>query len=456
MPKVLKFGGTSVGSVDAIRRCIAILGSAPRGSIAVFSAFSGVTDLLSEAVDCAISDYPRAITKIETIKINALNFIKELTIEASYLEQVINEVGLIISELGELIESINFLRECYPTARDSVLAKGELISSKIIHYALLSSGINSFFADARDFIATDTNYGSAKPNFDTIDVKITGHICDKLSRGKYAIAVTQGFIGRSSDQKTSTLGRGGSDFSASIIGASLKRAGYHIESIEIFTDVNGVMTADPKLVPDAKSLNRVSASEMLEMSYYGAKVLHPSTVVPALEANIPVKILNTFNHNFPGTLITDASESTIMRFRTVVELSNIYYFKIEMDSNPNIIEKVHEFTGRILASGSVLLHSSVNLYSGAIIAKVSDETLLIVLSSNGNKPKKVNAVAVTGENIRLSRKLFAKLDVIIDNSNSKELLFSFLTPGGNSILLVSEDELNIQLIHDVFITCQFA
>lgn len=456
MAKVLKFGGTSVGTVDAIRRCIVIIGSAPQGSVAVFSAFSGVTDLLSDAADCAVTDFQRASENVEKIKSRSMSIAKELISDSTILEQAIHEVELLIDEIRELIESINYLRECFPVAKDSVLAKGELISSKILHYALISSEINSLFADARDFIVTDNHYGYAKPDYDAIIGKIKEQLCDKLSRGGYSVAVTQGYIGRSYENKTSTLGRGGSDFSASIIGASLKSAGHPIECIEIYTDVNGVMTADPKLVPGAKSLKQVSVSEMLEMSYYGAKVLHPATVLPALESNIPVRILNTLNGNFPGTIITAALESKVMKFRTVVQLNNIYYFTIKNDSISRIISNVNELTSRILASGSLLLHSSVNAYSAIIIAKVPDETVLMVLSESGAKPLKVNAAAITGENIRLCRELTAKLNILMDDIDTNELLFGILCASGNSVLLGSEYDLDIRQIHDVFINLQIA
>lgn len=456
MAKVLKFGGTSVGTVDAIRRCIVILRSAPQGSVAVFSAFSGVTDLLSDAADCAITDFKRASENVKKIKSKSMSFAKELISKSAILEQAIHEVELLIDELHELIESINYLRECFPTAKDSVLAKGELISSKILHYALISSEINSLFADARDFIVTDNHYGNAKPDYDAIIGKIKEQLCDKMSRDGYSVAVTQGYIGRSYENKTSTLGRGGSDFSASIIGASLKSAGYPIECIEIYTDVNGVMTADPKLVPGAKSLKQVSVSEMLEMSYYGAKVLHPATVLPALESNIPVRILNSFNGNFTGTIIMGASESNVMKFRTVVQLNNIYYFKIENETIERIIVNASKLTERILSSGSLLLHSSVNAYSAIIIAKVPDETVLMVLSENGAKPLKVNAAAVTGENIRLCRELTAKLNILMDDNDTNELLFGIVSASGNSVLLGSEYDLDIRHIHDVFINLQIA
>jgi len=456
MPKVIKFGGTSVGSVESIHKCIVILSTAPKGSVAVFSAFSGVTDLLAQAADSALNDFGQAQNYIESINSKSRNFAIEIIKNKSSLDNALSQIETIVSELTELLESINFLKECYPTALDSVLSKGELLSSAVIYHALDGLGINSYFADARDFIVTDNNYGKAKPIFDLIETKILEYVCEKVYEHNFPIVVTQGFIGRSLDNKTSTLGRGGSDFSASIIGASLSKIGYNIESIDIYTDVNGIMTADPRLVHNAGSLKQVTVNEMLEMSYFGAKVLHPYTILPALASKLPVRVLNTFNSNFKGTAIVDSEESKETKFNSIVKLSDVYYLKIQSDSTSELINEVHKITERIISSGCLLLNSSIYSYSASIVAKIPDEILLMVLASNGTGYLKVNAIAITGENIRNSRELSAKFNVILDDYDSGEFLLNFMSPTGNSILLISDNEPDLKLIHDVFIPWQFA
>jgi aspartate kinase len=208
------------------------------------------------------------------------------------------------AQLKRMIEGISLLGELTPRSMDHFASQGELLSSKILAPAMAAAGIPSVWFDARDVVATDDRYTSATPQLPTIQ-SLAKTLLDPLVE-RNQIVVTQGFIGRSKTGSSTTLGRGGSDYTAALLGAVM-----NAKDIEIWTDVDGVLTADPKMVHGAKRVKEMTFQEAAELAYFGAKVLHPATIVPAVEKNIPVHVFNTHNPHSSGTLITakDRSES---------------------------------------------------------------------------------------------------------------------------------------------------
>ena len=214
-----------------------------------------------------------------------------------------SEVQHHLQELEILYKGISYLGELTKRSMDAVSGMGELLSSKIVAAYALTHGVKAQWADARQFVITDNNFGKANPLWKKLEPKTREKLTPILNEG--TIVITQGFIGATEEGASTTLGRGGSDFSASIIGVALEAA-----EIQIWTDVDGMMTADPRVVKDAVVLPEVSFQEASELAYFGAKVLHPLTIAPAVEKAIPVRILNTMAPDKKGTIIKDSVKST--------------------------------------------------------------------------------------------------------------------------------------------------
>jgi aspartokinase/homoserine dehydrogenase 1 len=294
---VLKFGGTSVGTPGALEKVIGILkdgAHAERAGVVVVSAFSGVTDALIEAGRTAArgQNYQAQLDELEKRHIEcALHFLPGAEGEAA-----VREIKLASQKLELLLHSVLILKELTPRTLDYVMGFGERISAELLARVFSANGIPSTYLDSRLVIRTDDHFGKAKVLQEETARLIRGHI-ESFAQAKLQLAA--GFIGSTADGSATTLGRGGSDLSAAIYGAALG-----VGEIEIWTDVDGIMTADPKLVKNAFTIKRLSYAEAMELSHFGAKVLHAPTVQPALDANIPIRIRNVFNSEGTGTLIS--------------------------------------------------------------------------------------------------------------------------------------------------------
>jgi aspartate kinase len=301
---VMKFGGTSVGSTAAIRRVVGIV-SAVTGSsrvTVVVSAMAGVTDALLTACEAARAGDGATVARLLVeLRDRHLEAVGELLAnyprEAQELEREIQEE---LQALASVLDSIRVLRELTPRAQDRVAASGELMSSRIVAAAMPAHRVPTAWVDARTVIVTDDQHGCAAPlRVPTTDA-VLRIIRPAAARGQ--VAVAGGFVGATEAGITTTLGRGGSDYSAALIGAALGA-----DEIQIWTDVDGMLTADPRVVPEAQLVPRLSFGEASELAYFGAKVLHPSTILPAVERAIPVRIMNTMNPAGGGSLITGSS-----------------------------------------------------------------------------------------------------------------------------------------------------
>lgn len=293
---VLKFGGTSVGDSKAIRECYSrIYENNSEVKILVFSAFAKVTDLLISAIQLAENDLKHSFEIIEQIENIHLKIIEELELANSYtLKDIIINL---LSEIKNIIRGINLIKELTPKLSDKVVGYGEILSTTVLSYYFNSRDLKNLLCDSRNYIITNSDFTKAKIN----TLKTQSKFIDFL-KPEHNIYVFQGFIA-SDESNATTLGRGGSDYTAAIIGNCLKNNNYNVNDIEIWTDVNGIMTADPKIIPDAQTIPFISFDEVIELSYFGAKVIHPDTVKPAIDNNIPVIVRNTFDKNNMGTTI---------------------------------------------------------------------------------------------------------------------------------------------------------
>lgn len=294
--RVLKFGGSSVGTPERIRGLIDILKDYYKKGVrftVVFSAFGGVTDGLIEMSRLAADGDDAYLKKFEAFSQRHRDAVKELVANPMQ-EQVLSEMAENHETLRNLLHGIFLVREASPRTMDYVLSFGERNSAYVISKAMQQAGIPSNFLDARQIIKTDKTFGSAKVNFVLTDEKINEYFSQHPE-----VQVVTGFVSSTKGGLTTTLGRGGSDYTAAILAAGL-----NAEAIEIWTDVNGVLTADPRKVRKAFTIPSMTYAEAMEMSHFGAKVIYPPTLQPALKKNIPLFIKNTFDPAFRGTYIS--------------------------------------------------------------------------------------------------------------------------------------------------------
>jgi len=313
--KILKFGGTSVANAERIGRVKDIVLNTLTSTdrvVVVVSALGGLTDTLIETAKMA-----EAGNEAFREKADDIYYRHRQVAEALFASQEIGKVRTFLKDqkqdLENLLHGIFLIKELSPRVLDCVMGYGEMMSSFIVAQYIAKFFADVEFIDSRQVIKTDSEFGSARVDFETTDANLLQTI-DKPQ----GIYVMGGFIASNDRDVTTTLGRGGSDYTAAIVGAALEA-----EEIEIWTDVDGVMTADPRKVKKAFSLSEMTYEEAMEMSHFGAKVIHPPTVQPALDKEIPLRIRNTFNPDFSGTLITSAIPRDNYPVKGITSISDI-------------------------------------------------------------------------------------------------------------------------------------
>jgi len=321
---VMKFGGTSVEDAPAILRTAKIVaGRVGKGlrPIVVVSAMAKVTDLLISASGTAArGDRASALAITERLRTRHKDTAAQLAAKACGQDQPVpGDSGLMATHawmdaefdgLDEILRGLAAVGELTPRIADMVVSYGERISSRMIGEAFARAGLNAVHVDARQCIVTDAQYGKAVPQDALIELRLKEHVAPLLAEAR--VPVMGGFIGSTEQGVTTTLGRGGSDFTAALVGG-----GVDAGAIEIWTDVNGIMTADPRVCADALRVRTISFEEAAELAYFGAKVLHPATILPAVRKNIPVYVLNSKNPENEGTRITAMAPRCRSPFKSI-------------------------------------------------------------------------------------------------------------------------------------------
>jgi aspartate kinase len=319
---VMKFGGTSVEDAAAILRTAKIVaGRVSKGQqpVVVVSAMARVTDLLiSAATTAARGDRASALAITERLRIRHRDTAGQLTgaVDAanngcdSGLQATHAWMDAEFDGLEEILRGLAAVGELTPRISDMVVSYGERLSSRMIAEAFTRAGLNAVHVDARRCIVTDAQHGKAIPQDTAIEQRLREQVVPRLRDGD--VPVMGGFIGATEQGVTTTLGRGGSDFTAALVGGGIDAA-----AIEIWTDVNGIMTADPRVCPDALRVKTISFEEAAELAYFGAKVLHPATILPAVKKNIPVFVLNSKNPENGGTRITALAAHCRSPFKSI-------------------------------------------------------------------------------------------------------------------------------------------
>ena len=318
---VLKFGGTSVANAQNIQLAINIVTEKSKKEklAVVVSALSGVTDMLLNASQKAATKDENYKTNIEEIKQKHFETIS-LLIDSNNQNQLLIKINSQINQLQTLLDGCFLLGELSPRTSDAIASFGELLSSQIIATALQQTIPNSNFKDSRELIKTNSNFGKAVVNFDVTNSLIAEYFISNKSQ----VIILPGFIASSKDGNTTTLGRGGSDYTAAIIAN-----GVNADSLEIWTDVNGMFTANPKIVKQAQPIESISYQEAMELSHFGAKVLYPPTIQPVLNSNIPIWIKNTFEPKAYGTLISNNPDANANPIKGISHIDNIALLTVE-------------------------------------------------------------------------------------------------------------------------------
>jgi aspartate kinase len=296
---VAKFGGTSVASASSIAVTAEIVrGRLPHSPLVVVSALGGVTNALLAAAEQAVAGkLLPALQAVEAIRNRHFREAEVLMGSADSATEVCAEMSVLCDQLAALLEALSVLGHLTPRSLDAIAATGEMLSTELVVAAYVRAGLPAVGIDPCLVMITDSTFTKAEPLTDAIAAAAREIVLPHLRAGR--VPVMGGFVGGTGDGITTTLGRGGSDYSASLIGAALGAS-----AIEIWTDVDGMLTADPRVVPGARLIDRIGFDEAAELASFGAKVLHPNTIAPAVRLGIPVFVYNTGNPGGSGTRIT--------------------------------------------------------------------------------------------------------------------------------------------------------
>ncbi|MGB9771001.1 MAG: aspartate kinase [Candidatus Kapaibacteriota bacterium] len=438
--KVLKFGGTSVANAYAMQNAFRIVqNNRDQKVIVVVSACAGITDRLVNLIDVCLSPDNKYKQILDEIENHHLRLIIDLFNSSEKSASSIKAINFIIQSLKQLLEGIRILEEITSKVKAEILSYGELISSNIFYNYTLFRGLNAYLLDARKVIETDNYHLNAQP--DLTKIQQNGEKLLKLFNN-YDVIITQGFIGNWK-QETTVLGRGGSDLSASLFGYSVDA-----EEIQIWTDVDGIMTADPRIVTSAKVIEEITVDEVAELSFFGAKVLHPDTIKPAMIKNIPVRVLNTFNANGFGTKIVQNSilntktscinsillleDCFLLSKKVANDAKDFVYFLDILQKN---FEKVLKFT---FNSNNILAISRNSRFANV-------ENLL---AQDGFDIQKVDAIAIFGLNIsQLSSQETGKLGFIVDTIFDSLVNKFYFFVSDYSLLLLVKPNQGKEVIH---------
>lgn len=371
MKVVMKFGGTSVGSAERIAQVAEIVrNQTSKGNrvVVVLSAMSGVTNTLLGALkDAANGNMGKLLQTRDELLKKHLDVINTLVKNGTAREQLAATTTGALDRFEDLCSSIYVLGEITPRATDAVGSLGERLIVPITAQAFNDCGIKSQWVGANELILTDDNFVAASPLMQETREQTRAKLLPVLDAG--AVVVTTGFIGATKKGIITTLGRGGSDYTATIIGAAIDA-----NEVQIWTDVNGVMTTDPRIVPEAITLSEISYGEAAELSYFGAKVIHPKTILPVAEKNTPIRILNSFEPTHPGTLIVREPRSNGSPIRGITAIRNVSLVTVEgrgMQGVPGMAARVFSSVAR--ENISVLMFSQSS----------SEQNICLVIESQG-------------------------------------------------------------------------
>ena len=380
---VMKFGGTSVGSAERIAQAAQLaMASAGKGHqiVVVTSAMSRVTNTLIDAArEASTGRWDPLIREqlFERHRAVAQTLVGE---KSPKLQPVLDALNRRLDRFEKLCFGLSMVHELTPRLLDAISGTGEMLAAPLVAAAIEAQGRKAEAIDATDVIVTTDQFGGAEPLMDETREKMQSRLGSLIKGG--TIPVITGFVGATVDGVLTTLGRGGSDYSASIVGAALDA-----DEVWIWTDVNGVMTANPSEVPEARTLPEISYSEASELAYYGAKVLHYKTILPAFRKRIPVRILNSFNPEHPGTRVSVEGDAAALGVKAVTSIRGVSLITISgtgMQGIPGIVAKAFD----------VVAEQNANVL---MISQASSENNICFVINSTEAPRVVKALRASLE-----------------------------------------------------------
>jgi len=445
---VMKFGGTSVQDAKAIDRVAQIVqGRLADRPVVVVSAMAKVTDsLLAMGKAAGGGDRKTALKMARTLRERHYDTAGELLGTALFTE-FHGDLGADFEDLDELLRGIGAVGEITPRTYDYVASFGEVLSSKIVAAAFAARGLPGAHVDSRHCLPADSSYTRAVPQFEETNERLRKRVQPLIDSGK--VPVMGGFIGSNRSGITTTIGRGGSDFSAAIFGAGL-----NAERIEIWTDVDGILTTDPRICPEARRIKVISFDEAAELAYFGAKVLHPATVLPAIQKNIPVYVLNSRNPSCEGTCITNHAPQGRNLFKAIAAKKRITIVEVaapRMLLAHGFLKAIFDAFDRHKVAVDVVSTSEVSVSltvdsNQAIPALAADLAKLADVKYEGRKA----IVCVVGENLREKPGVAAL--VFRELADKKIRMISQGASEINLTFVIEEDEVPdvVQRLHKTF------
>lgn len=454
----MKFGGTSVGDADCIQRVAGIV--EPRHVagdevVLVVSACSGITDQIIAMANEVVKskELPPVETFLAAMRVRHIKLLADVA--PDYVDEVTAVIEDRIGRLQNILSAVYTLKELTPRSRDYIMSFGERLSAPIVSAALRQVGIPSVVLDGAEAgIITTANHGTARV-LPASESSIRSRVVPLLAE---SVPVIMGFMGATEQGVTTTLGRGGSDYSAAIIGA-----GIDADEIWVWTDVDGVMTSDPRIVRDARVLDDISYLEVMELSYFGAKVLHPRSVEPAMQKNIPVRVRNTFRPECPGTLILRKEHLEKRVVKAIALIERVVLINIngaQMIGRPGVARTIFEALAErevnimIISQGSSEANISLIIDESHLDAAMCALTPLVKGGTvrEATYDRDVAAVAVVGAGMAgtpgTGGRIFSALgqagiNVTMISQGSSEVNISFVVKGGDG-------KRALQVLHDEF------
>jgi len=458
--KVLKFGGTSVGSAENIKTLLNIVAKEKLQSnpVVVLSAMSGVTNLLTDMAERAErgEDYDVSLKEIEAKHFAVIRSL----LPAAAQNPVFTRLKIFFNELEDLLQAVSNLRELSLQTKDQILSYGERCSSFMIAHIAAQNISNAVYVNGSELIKTDNNFGQAKVDTDLTEILIN----DFYQNNKEKVLFVTGFIASNAAGRVTTLGRGGSDYTAAVWGSAL-----NAEEIEIWTDVNGMMTADPRIVKKAFSLPELSYTEAMELSYFGAKVIYPPTMIPAFMKKIPIVIKNTFEPDFSGTYIKSDVKTSSLPIKGISSIDHISIINL---TGSGMVGKAG-FSGRLFSLLSreqinvVLITQSSSEHSITFAVKPTDAGQAIALIKkefelelDANKlalPEVENnlaVLAIVGENMKHTPGMSGRLFGALGRNGINVRAIAQGSSEYNISVIISATDLSkaVNAVHDAFFT----
>ncbi|HEY3356815.1 MAG TPA: bifunctional aspartate kinase/homoserine dehydrogenase I [Polyangia bacterium] len=442
---VHKFGGTSVGSGERMQAVARIVAANRRPAVVVTSAMSGVTDGLIALARLAQRRETAAVdARFAALRLAHVTAAEVVTAPGADREALLRVVRDLLLELDQVLHGVRLLQELSPRSLDLISSLGERLAAPLLAAALRQAGLAAEPVDARDVIRTDAHFGAANVDLETSRLLARERL---LALAEHVVPVVTGFLAAAPDGAVTTLGRGGSDYSAALVGAFLDA-----EAIWIWTDVDGAMTADPRVVPEARVLEAISYREAAEMAYFGSKVLHPSTMIPAVHQDIPIRVRNTFNPDAPGTLITSRPKERFEGVKTVTSIAGMAMVTVEgrgMIGVPGVVGRLFSATARAGISVYMISQASSEQNISFLVPRTEGERAVAEVSrefelelARGRIDRvdvqaPVGILAIIGEGMR-------------GTPGVSQKLFTALGRGGVNVLAIAQgsSELNVSVVVD--------